>query len=52
MISIDTKRLHLRNVSKNDVHVMFDYRNNEICTRYQRGQIKDFEEIQYLIERR
>ena len=52
MISIDTKRLHLRNVSQNDVHVMFDYRNNEICARYQRGQIKDFEEIQNLIERR
>ena len=43
MISIYTKRLHLRNVSQNDVHVMFDYRNNEICARYQRGQIKDFE---------
>ena len=52
MISIYTKRLHLRNVSQNDVHVMFDYRNNEICARYQRGQIKDFEEIQNLIERR
>ena len=45
MISIDTKRLHLRNVSQNDVHVMFDYRNNEICARYQRGQTKDFGEI-------
>ena len=52
MISIYTKRLHRRNVSQNDVHVMFDYRNNEICARYQRGQIKDFEEIQNLIERR
>ena len=52
MISIDTKRLHLRNVSQNDVHVMFDYRNSEICARDQRGQIKDFEEIQNLIERR
>lgn len=52
MISIDTKRLHLRNVSQNDVQAMFDYRNNEICARYQRGQIKDFEEIQNLIERR
>ena len=29
MISIDTKRLHLRNVSQNDVQAMFDYRNNE-----------------------
>ena len=45
MISIDTKRLHLRNVSQDDVHVMFDYRNNEICARYQRGQAKDFEKI-------
>ena len=52
MISIDTKRLHLRNVSQNDVHVMFDYRNNEICARYQRGQIKDFGEILNLIEHR
>ena len=52
MISIDTKRLHLRNVSQNDVYVMFDYRNNEICARYQRGQAKDFEEILNLIERR
>lgn len=52
MISIYTKRLHLRNVSQNNVHVMFDYRNSEICARDQRGQIKDFEEIQNLIERR
>ncbi len=35
MIFIDTKRLHLRNVSQNDVDEMFDYRNNEICARYQ-----------------
>lgn len=52
MISIYTKRLHLRNVSQNDVHVMFDYRNNEICARYQRGQTKDFGEILNLIEHR
>lgn len=52
MISIDTKRLHLRNVSQNDAHVIFDYRNNEICARYQRGQAKDFEKNLNLIERR
>jgi ribosomal-protein-alanine N-acetyltransferase len=52
MISIDTKRLHLRNVSQNDAHVIFDYRNNEICARYQRWQAKDFEKILNLIERR
>ena len=43
MISIDTKRLHLRNVLQNDVDVIFDYRNNEICARYQRGQVKDYD---------
>ena len=52
MISIDTKRLHLRNVLQNDVDVIFDYRNNEICAQYQRGQIKDYEGIVSLIERR
>ena len=31
---------------------MFDYRNNEICARYQRGQVKDYEGIVSLIERR
>ena len=52
MISIDTKRLHLRNVLQNDVDVIFDYRNNKICARYQRGQVKDYEGIVSLIERR
>ena len=52
MISIDTKRLHLRNVLQNDVDVIFDYRNNEICARYQRGQVKDYDGIVSLIERR
>ena len=52
MISIDTKRLHLRNVSQDDVYAMFDYRNNEICAKYQRDQAKDFEKILNLIERR
>lgn len=52
MISINTKRLHLRNLAQNDADVMFDYRNNEICARYQRGQTKDFGEILNLIERR
>ena len=52
MISIDTKRLHLRNVLQNDVDVIFDYRNNEICAQYQRGQVKDYEGIVSLIERR
>ena len=52
MISIDTKRLHLRNLSQNDADVMYDYRNNETCARYQRGQTKTIEGIASLIERR
>ena len=35
-----------------DADVMFDYRNNEICFRYQKGQTKDYAEIAKMIERR
>lgn len=31
---------------------MFDYRNNEICARYQRGQTKGYDGIVALVERR
>lgn len=31
---------------------MYDYRNNEICARYQRGQTKDYDGIAALVERR
>lgn len=31
---------------------MFDYRNNERCSRYQRGQTKDYAQIAELVERR
>lgn len=52
MIFIETKRLYLRNTIPCDADVMFDYRNSEICSRYQRGQTKDYEGIVGLIERR
>lgn len=52
MIAIETERLYLRNVIPNDVDVMFDYRNNEICSRYQRGQTKAYEGIEDLVQRR
>lgn len=52
MIIIETDRLTLRNLKIKDAEVMFDYRNNEICARYQRGQTKDFAGIVQLIERR
>lgn len=52
MIMIKTERLVLRNVAAKDADTMFDYRNNEICAKYQRGQTKDFDGICELIERR
>ena len=38
---IETNRLILRNVAAKDADIMYDYRNNEICARYQRGQIAE-----------
>lgn len=35
MILIETNRLLLRNVAPEDAEVMYDYRNDEICARYQ-----------------
>lgn len=51
-VSLQTQRLILRNVRPEDATVMFDYRNNEICARYQRGQTKDLEGIKALVARR
>ena len=45
-------RLILRNVSPKDAEIMYDYRNNEVCARYQRGQTKDYDAIVALVERR
>ena len=52
MTFIETDRLILRNVAAKDADIMYDYRNNEICTRYQRGQTKDYDGIAQLVERR
>jgi len=52
MIFLETERLVLRNVKAQDAAVMFDYRNNEICARYQRDQTKDREGIAELVEKR
>ena len=52
MIFLETQRLRLRNVMAKDADIMFDYRNNEICARYQRGQTKDYAGICTLVERR
>ena len=50
MIFMETERLSLRNVEPKDVDIMHDYRNNEICARYQRGQTKDYAGICALAE--
>ena len=52
MTFIETDRLLLRNVAAKDAEIMYDYRNNEICARYQRGQVKDHDGIVALVERR
>ena len=49
---LETERLCLRHVVAKDADIMYDYRNNEICARYQRGQTKDYEGILDLVERR
>ena len=52
MIFLKTDRLILRNVAAKDADIMHDYRNNEICARYQRGQTKDYAGICALVEKR
>lgn len=52
MIHLETARLILRNVRIEDAKVMYEYRNDERCARYQRGQTKDLAGICSLIERR
>ena len=52
MTFMETSRLRLRNVQTRDADIMYDYRNNDICARYQRGQTRDYEGISALVHRR
>lgn len=52
MVFLTTDRLILRNVAPEDGPIMYDYRNNERCARYQRGQVRDQAGIDALIEKR
>lgn len=52
VVLLETERLVLRNLLPEDAETMFDYRNNAICARYQRGQTRDREGIVRLIARR
>ena len=49
MLFLETDRFVLRNVITDDVDIMFDYRNNEVCACYQRGQTKTYEGIEDLV---
>ena len=52
MIFLETERLRLRNVKPEDGAIIYDYRNNPVCARYQRGQTKDQRGIEVLVEKR
>ncbi len=52
MIFLRTRRTVLRNMEPKDADIMHDYRNNDLCARYQRGQTRDYDSIVALIERR
>ena len=52
MIFLETERLRLRNVKPEDAAIIYDYRNNDLCARYQRGQTKDQRGIEALAEKR
>ncbi len=52
MIFLKTARTVLRRLEPKDVAVMHDYRNNDLCARYQRGQTRDRAGIEDLIRRR
>ena len=42
MVFLETDRLLLRNIMPDDAAIMYDYRNHELCARYQRGQTRDY----------
>ncbi len=52
MTFLETERLVLRQVRADDAEIIFDYRNNALCARYQRGQTRDWDGICDLIQRR
>ncbi len=52
MIFLETERLHLRNLKESDLDELVYYRNDERCTRYQRGQLHQRSDLAALIQRR
>lgn len=52
MIFLETARLRLRNVQQTDVAELFDYRNNSLCAKFQRGQTRDLAGLTRLVTSR
>ncbi len=51
MTFITTPRLDIRSANPDDADVIFDYRNNTACSKYQRGQTCDLDGIRELLLR-
>ncbi len=49
MTFINTSRLVIRNVAPTDADIIFDYRNNPACSKYQRGQTRTLDGIRELL---
>lgn len=52
MTFLETMRLRLRNWKEADLDELVVYRNDERCTRYQRGQLHERSDLAALIQRR
>lgn len=52
MTFLETERLRLRNWKETDIDELVCYRNDERCTRYQRGQLQARSDLSALIQRR
>ncbi len=50
-IFIETDRLILRNIKPADLDIIYDYRNNERCSKYQRAYTKTREGLNELINK-
>ena len=48
---LETKRLKLRNFKDTDIYELFDYRNNQICAKYQRYDDKSEKALSEFIKR-
>lgn len=48
---LETKRLKLRNFKDTDIYELFDYRNNQLCAKYQRYDDKSEKALSEFIKR-